>query len=779
MNSASPTTSLTSTVPGIPNILPTQQPTGKSIISLGTRGRTSDHEGSSEDETRPERNGYGGSEGARKRRRIDGISSCETCKQRKVKCDRSQPSCGWCSRNGQECVYKQKKKPGLRAGIGRELEERLDKVEMMLASHSQILKSHMHPSNAQFASPSSASVLSPSVTHSNSMEPMIAASRATAPQQHSYIGPPATTGAPTPYSAGCSGISADVAWREHNPVGDPSTTRSFDPDLPTDDLLCTMVDLFFQHIYPTCPILHRQTTLDSFFTRPLVEVEESEVILMHAIVAATLRFCNDRRIDDNWKEHFRSLAKRKVIFHALENPCVQSLRALVIIVLDVVGTTNGPSGWGLLALTTRMALHLGLAREPNREPVPQISTMGAGMLPEPKDWIEEEGRRRLFWMVYLLDVYTTLGTSLDLTLDETEIDRLLPCKDHLWDRNQHIVTRWFRTPRRTDQSVNNVESLSAISYQIEVLGILGRIHKFLRETVDINVLSDVEAWQLKYRTLDKALTSWKYSLPMNYGNLTRALNQGGTVIDPAWVLLHAAFNTAVIRLHSSAAYPTTRSPIFGPSYSAGQRCLSAVENIAALTRLAMTNAMLPCLGSTFAFTVWVAARLLLVHASTTEYSTIPDIHLFTDALREMSRIWKTAERYYTIIQRVVDELQSTQQSPSTSSPGQPGENSSTTNSVSTARSCVATLADMRLTAYAVDVMISRQSDVRINKDMGSAERDGARGDGGNGGGGALDYLDVFNWFNFPRVVGSMDGGVQMAGGGSGAWSEDTDWLFQV
>lgn len=421
-----------------------------------------------------------------------------------------------------------------------------DRVEAVLANHSQILDNHLQNINShpQFPSPSAASHdhLSPSISHPGSTEPMMAISHPP-PTQFSAVSQPPSGG----LFVGATGIMpADVAFREQNQIGDLSNTRSFDSDLPTDDLLCTMVDLFFQNIYPTCPILHRQTIVDAFFGRHLSQVEESDVILMHAIVSATLRFCSDRRLDEGWKAHFRSVAKRKVVFYALENPSVQSLKALVILVLDVVGSTNGPAGWGLLALTTRMALHLGLAVEPSREALPQISTMSAGILPDSKDWVEEEGRRRLFWMVYLLDVYTTLGTSLDLTLDESEIDRLLPCRDHLWDRNQHVTTRWFRTPRRSDQSINNVESLSAFSYLIEVLGILGRIHRFLRETVDINVLSDVEAWQLKYRTLDKALTSWKFSLPMSYGNLTRALNLGGTVVDPSWIMLHATYNTYVV-----------------------------------------------------------------------------------------------------------------------------------------------------------------------------------------------------------------------------------------
>ncbi|KAF2397474.1 hypothetical protein EJ06DRAFT_550986 [Trichodelitschia bisporula] len=50
---------------------------------------------------------------------------CETCRQRKVKCDRGLPACGWCTKKSQTCEYKERKKPGLRAGYGRELEGRL------------------------------------------------------------------------------------------------------------------------------------------------------------------------------------------------------------------------------------------------------------------------------------------------------------------------------------------------------------------------------------------------------------------------------------------------------------------------------------------------------------------------------------------------------------------------------------------------------------------------------------------------------------------------------
>ena len=70
----------------------------------------------------------------RKRQRVsqsDSVS-CEKCKERKVKCDRGRPSCGWCIKNTQTCEYRERKKPGLRAGYGRELEARLGKCRQLL-----------------------------------------------------------------------------------------------------------------------------------------------------------------------------------------------------------------------------------------------------------------------------------------------------------------------------------------------------------------------------------------------------------------------------------------------------------------------------------------------------------------------------------------------------------------------------------------------------------------------------------------------------------------------
>jgi hypothetical protein len=323
----------------------------------------------------------------------------------------------------------------------------------------------------------------------------------------------------------------------------------------------------------------------------------------------------------------------------------------------------------------------------------------------------------------------------------------LPCRDDLWNKNQQVETRWFHTAERAEYNIDKPENLGAFSYYIEILGILSRIHKFLKKPVDIGALSDVEQWQREYKELDNMLTSWKFGLPSEYGNMAKLFQPNGkSAINCGWVMLHATYHTAVIRLHSSAAYPTNRSPIFTPSYSASQRCHGAVENIAALGEYVVQNGMLPKLGPPFAFTLWVAARLLLVHGSTIEHKLSPQIQLFVETLQEMGRYWAVAERYTTILQRVLDEQRDS-------------ERSAGVNGERVTPSSVKILADMRRCAYDLDFLISRQP-----RQVGIARMPSVtpvRTPAPN----ELEYLDVFDFFNVPRLPVSH--GVDSSGQGPG------------
>jgi hypothetical protein len=328
--------------------------------------------------------------------------------------------------------------------------------------------------------------------------------------------------------------------------GPSSVTQ--DQDFPPYDLLYALTDLFFKHVNTWCPILHRRTTLDSLFGS--AALEEADRILLHAIVATTLRFSTDSRLTPEARERYHATSKQKVLLYGLENSSVKALQALVILALDIVGSSNGPPGWNLLALMARSVVQLGLAVETTSSSVapvyPSIYTLRAMVLPDSGSFIEDEARRRLFWMIYLLDRYATLATAFEFALDDKEIDRKLPCRDDLWARNQPVETRWFQPPDRAEYHADVPENLGSFAYYIEILGILSQIHRFLKKPVDIGALSDVEQWQREYRQLDSKLNAWKFSLPSEHGNMSRLFEpNSSSKINCIWIMLHITYHTWV------------------------------------------------------------------------------------------------------------------------------------------------------------------------------------------------------------------------------------------
>lgn len=322
-----------------------------------------------------------------------------------------------------------------------------------------------------------------------------------------------------------------------------------DLDLPPYDLLYALVDLYFEHINSWCPILHRRSTLDTFFgPSPL---EEADRMVLYAIVATTLRFSTDSRLSEQNRKRYHDSSKQKVLLYGLENSSVKALQALVILALDLVGSSNGPPGWKLLALITRSVVQLGLAVESKSSliaPVyPSIYTLRAVTLSEPDSWIEDESRRRLFWMVYLLDRYSTLATAFNFALDDKDIDRKLPCKDEFFVKNQIVETRRFCYSGDRADYLSHADTVGSFGLYIEILGILSRIHVFLKRPVDIGSLSDVEEWQSTYRKLDSELTTWEFNLPAEYAyeNSSRLFNgtKQSRNLHSDWVQLHATYQT--------------------------------------------------------------------------------------------------------------------------------------------------------------------------------------------------------------------------------------------
>ena len=497
-------------------------------------------------------------------------------------------------KNSQVCEYRERKKPGLRAGYGKELESKMaeqaaaiEELRQIIARHEAAIaqlsgdqgsspnapgsqtghplfrppslpSAHVpRPETALFMQRPSQTPYLPSVSGFNDRRtPSFSHSNTTFPE------PVPSDGMSNGSLPGVQAIAKDI-FNQPNPAMQSPTLDLPEPsgatptsipmtaqqEFPDHDLCYQLVDLFFKHVNVWCPILHRRSTMDLLFgTAPL---QEEDKVLLHAVIATTLRFSTDRRLSEAARQAQHRISRERVQLFGMEHSSVRALQALVIVTLDLVGESNGPPGWNMLALIARQVVQLGLSVESSSLSIapiyPSIYTLRAMILPEPRDFIEEETRRRLFWVIYLLDRYATISTAFDFALDEKEIDRRLPCREDLLNNNQHVQTRWFGTTNRVEISEDKPENLGSYSYYIEVVGILSKIHQFLKDPVDISALSDVERWQKRYRELDSELQSLKYRLPHEYGDMSRIYDRGPKhkVVNCSWVMLHATYHTYV------------------------------------------------------------------------------------------------------------------------------------------------------------------------------------------------------------------------------------------
>lgn len=139
--------------------------------------------------------------------------------------------------------------------------------------------------------------------------------------------------------------------------------------------------------------------------------------------------------------------------------------------------------------------------------------------------------------------------------------------------------------------------------------------------------------------------------------------------------------------------------------------------------------MLNQLGPSFAFSAWVAARVLLVHGCTIDHRVSQSIYPLVETLQELGTYWKVAGRYATLLQRVLDEYKESERAPGTETPN-----------------TVKILADMRRTAFDLDSLISRAPKLQNGGHARfgvTPARTPAPAD--------LEYLDVFDFFNMPRL----------------------------
>lgn len=572
-------------------------------------------------------------------------------------------------RNNRQCSYTKKHKPGPKPGSGQDLVDKIDRLESVVQILSEQLANHIcdHNSEEPASRKSVSAQASPNLLENNAGLPVSSIEGTSEPwlpqiEPSAQSQPRRNVQDTTPKCFNDSGLRAFTpvtppsSTSLHTTIGWPS--QIVEPELPPPQELYVLVDLYFKHINTWIPMLDRVTTF-SILSQPWTPAEPDRALL-HAIVTVSLRFSRDPGHTAEVQENYREFSKRRVQLCALEHSNIRTVQALVLLSVDMLGCSHRPETSNMIALITQSILNFRLGLETtHRTNRTNVSTTGVArsfLLPPPKSWTENEERRRLFWVVYSMDRYSTLGTSSRFAIEERAAKRRLPCRYDMFSGDRPVETRW---PRWDDthchfeeDTLQNTVNLGSYSYHCELLKIITQTHEFLRTPLQIGSQIEVDQWKCRYSELDSWLSTWLSSLPGEYSEISQFCHSDTKSKISNWIILQAAFVVAVIQLHGPAAYPPKSSKFFRPSYNAMQKCLGAVVSLKELTQDVVDTDMLDLLGPGFAFALWSATRLLLIHASIKGHTLNANIFFFMDTLAQLGQYWPIARKYWEMLDAV-------------------------------------------------------------------------------------------------------------------------------
>ncbi|KAH6959883.1 fungal-specific transcription factor domain-containing protein [Ilyonectria sp. MPI-CAGE-AT-0026] len=304
--------------------------------------------------------------------------NCKSCRKRKIKCNRLQPSCEACQVFQCRCIYDAvPKKRGPKTDVLEALLKRVDGLEAKLREKNDDDTS------------------------------------------------PTVTNAPTSAKRDASGSGSQAGE-----VGVPAPKRiALDTRASPCDIDLTMP-------FPQTPInrepspnaAQADTHLDTYFARfhgkPYYILDESSIrqrlhlnhlpkYLSYAISAVAARYTphpSGYQAATKLSDDFATRVRREI---RTDDPSIDALQALLLLVSAFTASGRGKKAYMLMTSATGMAMALEIHREMDSQ---------ARMTP-----VEREMRRRLFWTCYLLDRFQTTGSKRPCLISDNSILLRLPC----------------------------------------------------------------------------------------------------------------------------------------------------------------------------------------------------------------------------------------------------------------------------------------------------------------------------------------------------------------
>ncbi|KAL9110684.1 MAG: hypothetical protein Q9227_004861 [Pyrenula ochraceoflavens] len=232
---------------------------------------------------------------------------------------------------------------------------------------------------------------------------------------------------------GCfSGASDDMTLHDSMPgmkmLDSPETL--YDNMTITDLMQADLDQLYFDRIHPFTPILHQRRY---FSWRRLPAKTEAQVCLQHAMwtLAASVSAHYQSLGDSLYRSTRRELEALDLKDASLASIDVEQTQAWLLLAIHELMCVDFRRGWISAGRAFRLIQLNWLHDVDNPD-------MNLGQ----SDWVENEQKRRTFWMAYCLDRFVSIRTGSQLTFHE-QVTIRLPSPERSFQNDTPVLTPYL------------------------------------------------------------------------------------------------------------------------------------------------------------------------------------------------------------------------------------------------------------------------------------------------------------------------------------------------
>ncbi|KAJ7163614.1 fungal-specific transcription factor domain-containing protein [Mycena crocata] len=423
-------------------------------------------------------------------------------------------------------------------------------------------------------------------------------------------------------------------WNSH-PWHQPPPEQPDVYTFPEPDLMDSLLSLYFFHVHPFIPLLHRQT-----FERSVTEglhLRNSRfgaTLLLVCSLAA--RYSSDPRVhlEGTNTEHscgWKWVGQIRLVRQSFTTtPSLYDVQICCLSVVFLQGTGCPELCWVLTSIGIRLAQDVGAHRRRRY----------TGDKPA-----EDQLWTRAFWVLVCIDILlsASFGRPRATTADDFDLDLPIECDDIYW---------LTPDPEKAFQQPAGVPSLLAyLNCYIKLLDILGFAQRTLY-TLKRSKKRGEEAEQWNRQVvaeLDSAMNNWIDSLP---AHLRWDPHREDFTFSQQSASLYSSFYHIQIQIHRPFLSPRGRSPLSYPSLAV---CANSARSCSHVMDVQSRRGILPLAHVTMALfdssvillmIVWSRKQTGIVIDANQE---IRDVHACLNVLRSYERRWQIAGRLWDTI----------------------------------------------------------------------------------------------------------------------------------